>query len=909
MNSGKITHSVVFLYFFLMYNKNMQVILTHEQADFDALASLFCAHLLNEKAIPVLPNRANRNVRNFLNLYGADLPFLEARDLTSSVIHQITLVDTQSLVTLKGINTKTRVNVIDHHEERADLPQEWHVRLERVGATTTILVDMLQETNRTLTTTEATLLLLGIYEDTGSLTYASTTVRDVKAAAYLLERGASLRIAVDYLNPALSENQRKLADHLLDNAKSYQINGKNIIVSCADARDIQEEVSSIAHKLRDLLDPDALFLFVHTMEGIRLVARSTSDQVDVSHIARIFGGGGHNRAAAALIQLKSSPDKPVSMEKLTDQVLTELRKTIKPPLTISKIMSRRPHLITPDTSLEDANRLMQRYGYEGYPVVENGAVVGLLTRRAVDRAIHHRLNLSAGSLMEAGDHSLKSTDTIDQLQQLMAATGWGQIPVLDPESRKIVGIVTRTDLLKTLPGHNGTIPGQQNYAELLEKSLPPCRLALLKLIAQHTGQEQRSIYVVGGFVRDLLLERPSLDFDIVVEGDAAKFALELAEKFGGRVITHRRFSTAKWQIKNIRSSLLTSMGCSDLNEPDLPDALDFISARTEFYDHPTALPTVERSSIKLDLHRRDFTINTLALRLDGHHYGELYDYWGGLADLDKKLVRVLHSLSFVDDPTRLLRAVRFEQRFQFQIEKRTQQLMGEARELLHQLSGERIHHEFDLIFNESALFDILHRLSELELLPQIHPRLTWNESFRASFIEALNYTHNSAWKLPVSVGATPLQHALLYLVWLAQLDEAAGCDVGRRLRLSKPILETLEKISTLVHTIQEWKDLPPSQFTRKLEKIPVYGVYALHCITGDEMLKRKLEKLATSWRFVAPILNGDDLRERGIPPGPHYASILNEIRSAWLDGQVSSAAQERSLLDSLVQEFNDRKDH
>ena len=359
MNSGKITHSVVFLYFFLMYNKNMQVILTHEQADFDALASLFCAHLLNEKAIPVLPNRANRNVRNFLNLYGADLPFLEARDLTSSNIHQITLVDTQSLVTLKGINTKTRVNVIDHHEKRADLPQDWHVRLERVGATTTILVDMLQETNHTLTTTEATLLLLGIYEDTGSLTYASTTVRDVKAAAYLLERGASLRIAVDYLNPALSENQRKLADHLLDNAKSYLINGKNIIVSCADARDIQEEVSSIAHKLRDLLDPDALFLFVHTMEGIRLVARSTSDQVDVSHIARIFGGGGHNRAAAALIQLKSSPDKPVSMEKLTDQVLTELRKTIKPPLTISKIMSRKPHLITPNTTLEDANRLMQ----------------------------------------------------------------------------------------------------------------------------------------------------------------------------------------------------------------------------------------------------------------------------------------------------------------------------------------------------------------------------------------------------------------------------------------------------------------------------------------------------------------------------------------------------------------------
>jgi len=887
----------------------MQVILTHEQADFDALASLFCAHLLDQKAIPVLPNRVNRNVRNFLNLYGADLLFSEARDLSGASIRQITLVDTQSLVTLKGINTKTRVSVIDHHEKRADLPQDWQVRLEQVGATTTILVDLLRETSYPLTTMEATLLLLGIYEDTGSLTYASTTVRDVKAAAYLLERGASLRIAVDYLNPSLSENQRKLADQLLDEAKTYTIHGKNIIIASADARTMQEEISSIAHKLRDLLDPDALFLLVHTTEGIRLVARSTSDLVDVSHIARIYGGGGHNRAAAALIQLKAEADETAAIEKLTNEIQVELLKSIKPAMTISKIMSRRPHLITPDTSLAEANRLMQRYGYEGYPVVEDGKVVGLLTRRAVDRAIHHKLNLNAGSLMEAGDHSLNSTDTIDQLQQLMAATGWGQVPVLEPDSGKIIGIVTRTDLLKTLPGHNGRIAGQQNYSDLLERSLPPCRLALLKLIAMFPGEEQRSIYVVGGFVRDLLLERPSLDFDIVVEGDALKFANELADKFGGRVVSHRRFSTAKWQIKTIRANLLSSMGCSDLQFSDLPDALDFISARTEFYDHPTALPTVERSSIKLDLHRRDFTINTLALRLDGHHYGELYDNWGGLADLEKKLVRVLHSLSFVDDPTRLLRAVRFEQRFQFQIEKRTLQLMGEAKELLHQLSGERIHHEFDLIFNESVLFNILRRLNELGLLPQIHPQLKWKPEFEPSFSQALDYTQKINWELPASIGSTPIRHALLYLVWLAQLDDAAGCAVGQRLRLARPILETLDKVTEVVSSMHDWIDLPPSQIMRNLEKIPIYGVFALFCITGNETLKYRLAEYATNWRFIQPGLNGNDLRARGIPPGPLYAQILNEIRNAWLDGRISSSAEEESLVELMVKELNDRKDH
>lgn len=892
-----------------MYNKNMQLILTHEQADFDALASLLCAHILNEKAIPVLPNRANRNVRNFLNLYGADLPFSEARDLPGSSIRQITLVDTQSLVTLKGLNPKTRVFVIDHHEKRVDIPTDWQVQLEQVGATTTILVDLLRETSRSLSSIEATLLLLGIYEDTGSLTYASTTARDVKAAAYLLERGASLRIAVEYLNPALSENQRRLADDLLDNAKSHQIHGRNIIISCADARYMQEEVSSIAHKLRDLLDPDALFLFVQTMEGVRLVARSTSDQVDVSHIARKLGGGGHARAAAALIQGRASGAEIPRLEKLADEVMAELHKVIKPPITISKIMSRKPHLITPTTSLEDANRLMQRYGYEGYPVVENGKVVGLLTRRAVDRAAHHKLNLNAGSLMEAGDHSLMSTDTIDQLQQLMATTGWGQIPVIDPESGNIVGIVTRTDLLKTLPGQNGVLPGQHNYADLLERSLPSCRLALLKLIAQFSGQEQQSIYVVGGFVRDLLLERPSLDFDIVVEGDAIKFAHDLSRKFGGRVVTHKRFSTAKWQIKSIQAKLLASMACINQESNELPDALDFISARTEFYEHPSALPTVERSSIKLDLHRRDFTINTLALRLDGHHYGELYDYWGGLTDLEKKQVRVLHSLSFVDDPTRLLRAVRFEQRFQFQIEKRTLQLMGEAKELLHQLSGERIHHEFDLIFGESALFPILRRLNELDLLTHIHPRLTWRPGFEATFNEALSYTQKNSWRIPASVGNTSMRHALLYLVWLVQLDGISGVDVGQRLRLSRPLLDTLQKITVLTDTIPNWKELKSSQLTMILEKIPIYGVYALYCITTDKVIKQKLEDFATCWRFIAPSLNGNDLRARGIPPGPHYSRILTELRSAWLDGQISSPEEELKLLDSFIQDLNDGKSH
>ena len=325
---------------------------------------------------------------------------------------------------------------------------------------------------------------------------------------------------------------------------------------------------------------------------------------------------------------------------------------------------------------------MRLYGYEGYPVVEDGRVIGLLTRRAVDRAIAHRLNLTAAQLMDAGEITVYPRDRIEILQNKMTDSGWGQIPVVHPDSGKIIGIVTRTDLLKTLtPNHR--LPTHQNLAARLEVALPKVRLYLLKTIARAAHEQRIAIYIVGGFVRDLLLDRPGLDFDLVVEGDAISLAKSLARAYGGRVTSHTRFGTAKWLLADIPEELTNELALEwqnaqprqpqatdklNANGDDLPASIDLITARTEFYTHPTALPTVEQGSIKLDLHRRDFTINTLALRMDGRHYGELHDYWGGLNDLKNGLVRVLHSLSFVDDPTRMLRAVRFEQRFNFEIE-------------------------------------------------------------------------------------------------------------------------------------------------------------------------------------------------------------------------------------------------
>jgi tRNA nucleotidyltransferase (CCA-adding enzyme) len=871
----------------------MRLILTHEQADFDALASMLGAFLLDEAALPVLPRRMNRNVRAFVTLYGAELPFLDPRDLPNEPVESVNLVDTQAMATVRGVGDGTRVHIVDHHPRRGDLPPSWTMISEDVGATVTMLVEHLREMDGELTTIQATLMLLGIYEDTGSLTYSRTTSRDLNAASYLLEQGASLTIASDFLNHPLSLSQQAVYDELRSSIQSLDLSGNRILLAHATAQDMDEELSTVAHKLRDLLDPDAMFVLVTTRGGVQLICRSTTDHIDVAEIAAHFGGGGHSRSAASLIKGKS-------LEEVKSELVSVLPRFVRPAMTVAEIMSRDPQLLAPETSVHEAALRMQRYGYEGYPVVKDGKVIGLLTRRAVDRAIAHKLNLTAHSLMNAGEVTVNPDDSIEHLQRLMTDSGWGQVPVIREEDGAVVGIVTRTDLLKTLTGKLDR-SGYPNLAARLQQALPPARLALLKAVADTASEEHTAIYVVGGFVRDLLLERPSLDFDLVVEGDAIALAHALGQRFGGRITTHTRFGTAKWLLSEVCRDLASELGCADA-QADLPDFLDLISARTEFYAHPTALPTVERGSIKLDLHRRDFTINTLAMRLDGKHYGELHDYWGGLNDLNQELVRVLHSLSFVDDPTRMLRAIRFEQRFGFHIEERTLQLLGEALNLLDRMTGERIRHELDHILDEDIRLPVLARLHALGLMKAIHPALPWDKEI-SKRMEALQDLDSTGW-LQFMPGAQPqaLLRKLAYILWLIQLPDERVEVILSRIKYPSTLIDDVLASCRLYRILPDLSSQKPSQVVSLLDNYPCLAVYANYLAAGDEELRDKTLRYLTDWHHIKPHTTGDDLRALGLPPGPAYRRILDTLRGAWLDGEVSSLQDEQLLLERLAAE-------
>lgn len=877
----------------------MQVILTHEQADFDAIASLLGAFLLNPQAYPVIPNNLNRNVNSFIHLYNTELPFINQNELPNERIGDVILVDTQSLVTIKGISKKTKVHVIDHHEKKEDFPPEWNFRAVQSSSCTTYFVEQLQENNGNLNLIQATLLLLGIYEDTGSLSYTNTAARDVMAAAFLLEKGASLKIATEFLNPPLSKEQRQVFDSLTENMQTVEIEGCNILISSAEASKLEDAVSSIAHKISDFFDPDGLFIFVKTHEGIRLVARSTTDQINVGEIAKEFNGGGHAKAAAALI--KSNPKNPNQLDDIVQILKRELDKYVLPAVTVRHIMSKKPLTITPDTTAEEAYELMQRFGYEGYPVVEKGQIKGLLNRRSVDRALSHEMNLSASSLMEAGPYFVYPENSLETLQKIMADSGWGQIPVLNRQDGNVIGIVTRTDLLKSLAGRSSGSTEQINLAGKIESLLPFSRIALLKSISSAADSLNIPIYLVGGLVRDLLLEKPSLDMDFVVEGDAIRLGKKLSEEFGGRITTHKKFGTAKWHIRNLKLDDLKMEIPENLQaENQFPDFIDLISARTEYYERPTALPTVKKSSIKLDLHRRDFTINTMAIRLDGSHYGDLYDYWGGLNDLKNEKIRVLHSLSFVDDPTRMLRAVRFEQRFGFNIEKRTLQLLSEATKLLEEVSGDRIRHEFDQILEEPNAIKMLNRLQELNLISPVHPAIIWNDEIREDMENFLKSDFQDEWRFPENMAFSLTKKWGAFITLFMKIENNSIGDVSKRLRFSSHLRQQIINANTLWHKRTILKELSPRETAKFLEKFSQLALFCVFNISKDEQIKNKVGKFAKNWRWIEPHTDGNKLKEMGIPPGPVYKKIISDLRFSWIEGRVRSEKEETEYLEKLV---------
>jgi tRNA nucleotidyltransferase (CCA-adding enzyme) len=872
----------------------LDVITSHVNADFDSLGAMVGAKKLYPEAVLAFPGAQEKTLRQFLvesTLYAIDV--VKAKQVDLDEVRRLILVDVAqadrigrfgALVGRPGVE----VHVYDHHPPTAADVHADVTHVARVGAVTTLLVELLRERRIPIRADEATLMVFGIYEDTGCLTFASTTPRDLEAAAWLLGQGADVTAVTSVITPELTVEQVGLLDDLLRSRTTHSFHGVEVSVAEASTDQYVGDLAVLAHKIRDMENLDALVLLVRMEDRVQFVARSRVSEVDVAKLARCFGGGGHPEAASATIH-------DLTLVQAREKLLAVLPEVVRLPTTARDIWTTPVKWVESGTPMGEVASLLDRYHINAMPVLKANELVGIVTRLLVGRALQHGFTaVPVDEYMSTEFAVVAPSESLDALRQLIIRDNQRFLPVV--EDGRLVGAVTRTDLLRAMEGEQRGEPVetpremQERFAgRLLEERFSPALLAKLRELGRVAADAGAQAYLVGGMVRDLLLRRDNFDVDVVVEGDGLALANAVAARWGAKVRAHRVFGTAK-------------VIC--------PDGLrlDVATARTEYYPEPASLPTVEWSSLKLDLYRRDFTINTLALRLAPSRFGEVIDFFGSLRDLKDGTVRILHNLSFVEDPTRVLRALRFQLRFGFRLGRQTQKLLRNAVRMgfLAQARGRRLFQEWVLLLEEAEPLESLEALEENGVLSALHPGLRLDRKAR----ELLERVKGVITWYRLLYLETPLRAWLVYLLAVCDVlkeeELAALIDaLGVAQTEGAELLEVRDQAHAALLALRQELAAGTPRNARVYEILHPCRVEALLFLmakTQDDEKRRLVSRFWTHLSGVRPLLRGRDLRDLGVPPGPVYRELLDGLLQARLDGEVRSREDEVAWVRGRIQE-------
>lgn len=871
------------------------VVTAHINADFDALAAMIAASKLYPGATLIFPGSQEKNLRNFFIQSATYLfNFKSYKDIDPESVETVVLVDTRqasrvphvaAMLAVPGV----KVHVYDHHPDteedvRADLSV-----VKPLGSTTTILTHMIRDKGLTLTPDEATFLALGIYEDTGSFTFTSTTEEDFTAAAWLKGQGMDMATLSELLTRELSAEQIKIMGALIESAATYDINGVEVVVAEVTLDNYVGDFALLAHKYMDMENVRVLFALALMKDRVHLVARSRTTDVDVGRICASLGGGGHTYAASASLK-----DKTLTQAK--EDLFGLLYSQVNPQILAESIMSKPAVSVAENTPLSEAEEVMARFGLKAVPVTDRDGegCVGILEHDIVDKAIKHGLASSdAGDYMMQGAQTVTPGTELYRITEIILGQRQRLVPVM--EDGKVLGVITRTDLINILVSEPARIPetvgaerkSERNVAGHLRDRLPRDIYELLRRAGSLAKSMGYEAYVVGGFVRDILLGRPNLDMDLVIEGDGILFAEALAREKGGRVKSHHKFKTA----------VVILPGGS---------RVDVATARLEYYEYPAALPTVELSSIKMDLYRRDFTINALAVSISPGSFGRLVDFFGAQRDIKDRVIRVLHSLSFVEDPTRILRAIRFEQRFSFKIGAQTERLIKNAitNHFVHKLSGSRVFHEIRHILEDDNPVACVRRMDELGLLSAIHPLLSLDNRKAEVLAEADRVI---TWYRLLYLEEQPEIWRIYFLALCAGMEDDQTASVTQRLGFSKhhqhEFLDLRHSIRDTAQGIFEWEYRKGlySELYFMLKDLSLEGVLYLMARNPKETVRRAISLFLTTLRTQRIEISGEDLKALGVPPGPRYGEILRSLTGALLDGKATCRAEQLSLAKRLAE--------
>ena len=780
------------------------------------------------------------------------------------------------------------VHVYDHHMEVLNPVKADHFGFRKRGSCATLLCEELAEQGIVLSPEESTLMALGIYQDTHSLISTSTTPEDFHKAGHLVELGADLNIVAEFVKTRLNDEQLGVMNDLIRNLEIHDINGMKVALCTASLDYYVGDLAVVVSRLMELENLKVVFALILLESRVFMIARSRTEDLNAANMMQKFGGGGHPNAAAASMS-------DMTLNQAREKLLSLLTDTVEPLNRIKEVMHYPVISVKAGDTIEQTEKKMTRFNLNTLPVLSGKKPVGIITRQTVEKALHHKMARHKAEEVMAREFSVTTPEAyFKSIITTIVEDKQKVVPVVDSENGHLVGIVSRGDLLRILHRDLSkystdsylSLLGSGEMAvkhvkSLMAERLPKAIMSLLQTVSQVADRQGVSAYVVGGFVRDLLLRIDNFDIDIVIESDGIGFARILGKELNAKVVSHQKFGT--------------SVVC-------LPDGfkVDVATARTEYYKHPAALPTVEISSIKSDLFRRDFTFNSLALKLNGKDAFVLLDYFNGQRDLKDKVVRVLHNLSFVEDPSRAFRAVRFEQRLEFRIGKQTESFIKHAvkKKIIEKLSGARLYNELMLILKEPNPLSCLRRMKELGLSQFVHPKvLRQKKDFE--LIERVREVFSVSRTVHL---VQEFDEGYVYL--LAMLYSLDGREISRaatKLHLSqkqrRQIREDLNGCKSCLRTFKTKAKLQPSQIYNLLSGLTPEAILLLMAASGSETINKHILRFFTEYHDSAQLsLTGDDLIHMGIQPGPVFKTVFQVLRDARVNGLIHSREEEVTLV-------------
>ncbi len=868
----------------------MEVITTHLNADFDAFASIVAAKKIYPDAVVVFPGSREKSLRDFFmesTLY--ILSIERVKDLDFTKIHRVVLVDTRQKGRIGQLaeicdHPGVDVHIFDHHPSSDDDIRGSVEIIKSYGATVTIFIEMLRNRGFEINAEEATILSLGIYEDTGSFCFSSTTPNDLEAAAWLIGKGANLNIVSNMMTSELNRDQIDIMHQLIEDARLFNIGGVDVVVAIAGAEGYVGDLAILVHKFKDMESHDAMVALVRMEDRVHLIARSSADSVNVGEIASVFGGGGHPTAASATI-------RDMSLYEARDKVVALLYEKVRPKQKAVEIMSRPVVSIGPNQTVEEASELLGRYQISSLPVERNDSLLGILHRHAVDKAVHHGLNHHLVSdFMNPGIVFVTPDDSIERVLQVSVEGRHRLVPVID--EGRMIGVISRSDLLEHLKlprssdssgpeSFSSDREKRKNVKKLLDERLPRRVLKVLRTAGEVAEKNNDHIYLVGGAVRDLLLRNHNLDIDLVIEGEGIPFAMKLAEGCSDcRLRSHEKFGTAVIVFED-------------------GFKIDVATARHEYYERPGALPIVEVSSIKRDLFRRDFTMNTLAVSLNSDSWGELIDFFGGVRDIKDRAIRVLHNLAFVEDPTRILRAVRFSSRFGFMISKHSMSLIKGALKIkvFDRVEGKRILNELIHALDEKNPLAPVKAMAELGILQAIYAPMTISPKI---FLLIDSVTGVLSWWKYLFLPDKIQSWVVYYLALTDSMDEKSFEGSLQRFSFARGhmthLIQERLKLKSCMGLLDRGGLTKSSEIFKLLDKLSLESLLYIMAKTTREQTRRIVSDQIIHYRNVKPLMNGSHLKSMGLKPGPLYGEILAFLRDARLDGISNTIEDERRLV-------------